>query len=381
MTASTVQGPAIWGVGTSTFGRSDQRIEQLAWTAVVEAISDAQITPDQVDAVFLGSVFGAPGVAARIQRGLGLGGLPVVRVEAACASGTVALHEASIAVESGRYATVLVIGVEQLSALGGGALPAQPTDVEASAGLPLPGIYALAASRYMHTFGATPEMLAQVAVKNKANGALNERAHLRSLPPTLEEVMASAMIAEPLTRLQCCPVTDGAGAAVVGARRTSRDIGIAASALTSGSAWGPHRDDPWSWSPIRAASSAAYALAGVSPTDIDVLEVHDAFTIGEVMTLEALGVCSPGEGALLAIDGHTALKGKQPVNPSGGLLSRGHPLGATGTAQLAEIVWQLRGDAKQRQTATPRLGLVETMGAGAAAMDGNACVVMILDGT
>jgi acetyl-CoA C-acetyltransferase len=197
--------------------------------------------------------------------------------------------------------------------------------------------------------------------------------------PTAEEVLASRMIAEPLTLLQCCPTSDGAGAAVVGPDRAERgDLRIEASAMVSGALWDQRSDVVWGYASVARAAEQAFAQAGRTPAEIDVLEVHDAFTIGEVITLEALGLAPRGKGAELAPSGHTRRDGPQPVNPSGGLLSRGHPLGATGTAQLAEIAWQLRGQADLRQVARHRVGLVETMGGGAAGMDGNACVVTIL---
>ena len=367
----------VWGVGTSNFGRfPDQRVETLAWEAIGEAMTAAGVTAGDIDAVFVGTVFGPPGVAIRVLRGTGIGGVPVVTIEAACASGTAAFHEAVHAVASGRYGTVLAFGVEHLSSLFTGAIVPEATDADGAAGLPLPGLYALGAQRYLAVHGATVEQLAQVAVKNKGHGALNPRAHLAKAP-SLDEVLASKMIAEPLTLLQCCPTTDGGAAAVIGPARAG-DVRVLSSALVSGRPWDQRSDEIWGVAPVRRAADEAFAAAGVEPADVDVLEVHDAFTIGEIVTLEALGLCKPGEGADLAVSGHTALGGRQPVNPSGGLLSRGHPLGATGLAQLAEIVWQLRGEAGDRQVPGARLGLVETLGGAASGMDGNAAVVALL---
>lgn len=370
----------VWGVGTSHFGRfPDQRVETLAWEAIGEAIEAAGVSPGDIDAVFVGTVFGPPGVGIRVLRGTGIGGVPVVHLEAACASGTAAFHEAVQAVASGRYGTVLAFGVEHLSSLfSSGAIVPEATDADGAAGLPLPGLYALGAQRYMAVHGATAEQLARVAVKNKAHGALNPRAHLgRKGPPSLDDVMSSKMIAEPLTVLQCCPTTDGAGAAVIGPARPG-DVRVLSSSLVSGKPWDQRSDEIWGVAPVQRAAEQAFGAAGVDPSDVHVLEVHDAFTIGEIVTVEALGLCKPGEGAELAVSGHTALGGAQPVNPSGGLLSRGHPLGATGLAQLAEIVWQLQGRAGERQVAGAELGLVETLGGAASGMDGNAAVVALL---
>ena len=371
----------IRGVGTSDYGRFPQRrVESLAWEAILEAMQDAAADTGEIEAVFVGSVFGPPGIATRTLRGIGIGGVPVLTIEAACASGTAAYHEAVEAVALGRYSCVLVFGIEHLSSLfTSGAIVPEATDCEGRAGLPLPGLYALQAQRYIEQYGATAEQIADVAVKNKANGLLNPRAQLKSEAPSIEQVLASRKIADPLTFLQCCPVSDGAGALVIGrAKGRAGEVRVLASAMASGRLWDHRSTDFWGEGPVRRAANAAYAQAGVSAKEVDVLEVHDSFTIGEILTLEALGVCKPGEGAALAPSGHTRRGGRQPVNPSGGLLSRGHPLGATGTAQLAEIVWQLRGKAGERQVPNAGLGLVETMGGGAAGMEGNAAVVTLL---
>ena len=372
--------PMLWGVGTSDYGLfPERRVESLAWAAVAEAVRDAGITPGDVDAIVVGSVFGPPGVATRVQRGLGIPGVPMWTVENACASGTSAYHEAVEAVRLGRFGCVLVLGVDQMSTLFSGAIVPEATDPEGASSLPLPGLYALQAQRYVDEFGVTPEQLAAVAVKNKRNGMDNPRAQLRNKAPSVEEVLASRMIAEPLTFLQCCPTSDGAGAAIVGPERgNADDLRIESSVMVSGALWDQRSDDVWGYASVARAAEKAFAQAGRGPGEIDVLEVHDAFTIGEIFTCEALGLAPRGKGAELAPSGHTQRDGAQPVNPSGGLLSRGHPLGATGLAQLAEIAWQLRGRAAARQVARHRVGLVETMGGGAAGMDGNACVVTIL---
>lgn len=372
---------AVLGVGSSDYGRfPERRVESLAWEAVAEAVRDAGITPDQVDAVIVGSVFGPPGVATRVQRGMGIPGVPMWTVENACASGTAAFHEAVEAVRTGRFGCVLVLGVDQMSTLFTGAIVPEATDPEGAASLPLPGLYGLQAARYVGEHGVTPEQLAAVAVKNKTHGLDNPRAQLRGAAPTVREVLESRMIVDPLTFLQCCPTSDGAAAAIVGRPRGAahRDVLVRSSVLVSGMLWDQRSTNVWGFDPVVRASRAAYERAGIGPSDLDVLEVHDAFTIGEVITVEALGLAPLGKGAELAVTGHTRRGGPQPVNASGGLLSRGHPLGATGTAQLAEIVWQLRGEAAARQVPGARIGLVETMGGGAAGMDGNACVVSVL---
>lgn len=372
----------VLGVGTSMFGKQqDLHPNRLMWSAVEEALDDA--ARPEIDAIYVGTVFGAPGVAQRGLHHLGLTGVPIITVENACASGTTAFHEAVTAVELGRFDHVLAVGIEKMTDNFGGAISPEPTDPEGRSGLALPSLYAMSASRYQAVHGLTDEDLALVAVKNHRHAVANERAQHRT-PHTVEEVLGSRMIADPLTLLQCCPIADGAAAAVIG--RVGASIGtpgeavaVRSSVLRSGGLWDQRSAHVWGYELIRDTARLAYDAAGVEPTDIDVIECHDAFTIGEIVTTEAIGLAAEGDGVALLRSGHTAIGGPQPVNPSGGLLSRGHPLGATGLAQLAEIVWQLRGRAGGRQVAGARLGMVETMGGGVAGIDGNACVVAILE--
>jgi acetyl-CoA C-acetyltransferase len=237
----------------------------------------------------------------------------------------------------------------------------------------------MSASRYVHEFGLTPTQLAAVSEKNHRHGMHNERAQRHRLV-TREEVLASRMISDPLTVLQCCAIADGAAAAVIGARRpTTDDVVVRASSLRSGELWDHRSSKVWGWDIVDRTARATYEQAGLGVEDIDVFEVHDAFTIGEIVTVEALGLAALGEGGHLAEHGYTALGGRSPVNPSGGLLARGHALGATGLAQIAEVVWQLQGRAGSRQVDGARVGLVETMGGGTAGVDGNGCVVAVLE--
>lgn len=368
----------IWGVGTSLFGKQPNlTASELIWAAVTEALVDAGV--DQPDAVYVGTCFGEPGIAQRALHRMGITGLPITIMENACASSTHAFHEASLAVDSGRYSTVLVVGVEHLTSRFSGAIPVELTDFEGKAGLGLPALYAMSAARYQDRYGVTPEELATISVKNHAHGMHNNRAQHRA-PVTVEQVLNSRMISDPLTLLQCCAIADGAGAAVIGSsKRSARDITVRSSAMQTGGLWNQTTENVWGHDLIAEVASKAYEAAGVGISDVDVIELHDAFTIGEIVTTEALGMAPLGEGAKLATSGHTALGGTQPINPSGGLLSRGHPLGATGTAQVAELVWQLRGEAGDRQVRGARLALLETMGGGAGGVDGNACVVSILE--
>lgn len=368
----------IHGAGTSLFGRQPDCTEhQLAWEAVIEALEDAGA--ESVDAAYVGTVFGPHGVAQRALHSLGITGVPVVTVENACASGTTAYHEAQAAVASGRYGTALVLGIEHMSSKIHGPIPPVVSDPEGFSGMPFPGLYAMSASRYMAAHGVSAEDMAAVAVKNHRHASANRRA-MHGGEYTVAEVLGSRMIADPLTRLQCSSISDGAGALVLGGDRGNpRDVRVRASALQSGGLWDYRSDHAWGFEIVRGVSRSAFELAGVGIGDIDVLEVHDAFTIGEIITTEGLGMAPEGGGARLVTGGHTRLGGRQPVNPSGGLLARGHPIGATGIAQIYEVVTQLRGEAHGRQVEDARLGLVETMGGSVSGIDGNGCVVTILE--
>lgn len=373
----------VRGVGTSHFGKQpDVAATTLSATAIAEALDDAGIDdPSRVEAAFVGTVFGAPGAGIRALQAAGVTGIPVLTIESACASGTSAFAEAVHAVRSGRYGVVLCVGVEHMTSVFRGAIHPEPTDVEGRGGLALPALYAMSASRYLADGAVSPEQLAMVSVKNHANALANPRAQY-SGRYSLDEVLGSPMIADPLTLLQCCPISDGAGAAVLAgtARPGSDDVEVLAVAEGSGRAWGNGSPHVWGYELVAATARSAYEQAGVGPEDVDVLEVHDAFTIGEIVTTEALGLAAVGGGGQLVERGVTAMGGRHVVNPSGGLLSRGHPLGATGLAQLAEVVWQLRGRAGDRQVHGATIGLVETMGGGASGVDGNACVVGLLRG-
>lgn len=376
---------AIWGVGTSRFARQpDVPPTHLAWQAVTEALADAGIAPSSVDAVFAGTVFGDPGVTTRTLQHLGITRVPIVTVENACASGTTAFHEAQVAVGQGRYEVVLAFGIETMTAVFDGPIEPLASDPEGAQGFAMPSLYGMAAHRYQHCHGVSPSQMARVAVKNRRHALANPRAqHAGEL--TVEEVLGSRPISDPLTLLQCCDISDAAAAAVIGPARGSApaggtpDVTIRATALASGQAWDHNSDLVWGWQLVADTARAAFDSAGIGPQDIDVLEVHDAFTIGEIVTTEALGLCELGGGGALVESGRTSLGGAQPVNPSGGLLARGHPLGATGLGQVAEITWQLRGTAGGRQVDGARIGVVETMGGGTAGIDGNACVVAVLE--
>ena len=356
---------------------------ELAQQAILRALDDAGVAKDEVQAIYCANVLGGMILGQLAVRDLGFDGIPVYNVENACASGATAVHLARHALLAQQYDTVLVFGIEQLTALGGGTIPLQrndhKTDLYATAGMVLPAVYAMRGTRFLHERDAAPADLAAVAVKNRFHGSLNEFAQQRS-ETTVEEVLASRMIAEPLTLLQCCPSqVDGAAAVVLSRRRggQGRPVRVLSSAVVSGKRERAH-DDILDAEITARAARQAYERAGVAPSEVDVVELHDAFTIAELLYYEALGLAAPGEAVPLLRSGATRLGGRVPVNPSGGLLAKGHPLGATGVAQMVEVLWQLQGRAGARQVAGARIGLTQCTGGGIAGVDHAASSVHLL---
>jgi benzoylsuccinyl-CoA thiolase BbsB subunit len=244
----------------------------------------------------------------------------------------------------------------------------------------MPALYAMRANRYMHDFGLKPEQLAKVAVKNRAHGAKNPDAQMRK-PVTVDEVLQSRPIADPFTLLQCCPTGDGAAAIVlcassIASRFRTDGIQVLASDLTSGKFVPGFRDMTTPEITTRGAHEA-YEEAGLGPKDINVAEVHDAFTIAELLYYEAFGFCARGEAGALLESGATSIGGRVPFNPSGGLLAKGHPIGATGAAQVVEIIRQLRGEAGDRQVKDAKVGLSHATGGGISGFDHGACSIHI----
>lgn len=379
----TGRSTAIWGAGTSAFGKqASLGGPRLAWQATTEALDDAGLKAADIEAVYAGSVFGDPGTVTRSLQQIGIVEVPVITIENACASGTSAFHEARMAVDTGRFERVLAFGIETMTSHFEGAISPIASDPDGAQGYAMPSIYGMSATRYQHEFGVTNEQMAAVAVKNRRHAVGNPRAQHRKTV-TVQQVLGSRMVADPITLFQCCSIADAAAAVVVGplggSGEPAQEVAIRSSALRSGRLWDHTTDRVWGWDIVADTAARAYEEAGVGVGDVDVFEVHDAFTIGEIITTEALGLCELGGGGRLVESGHTSLGGPQPVNPSGGLLSRGHPLGATGLAQIAEIAWQLRGMAADRQVPGARIGAVETMGGGTAGIDGNACVVTVLE--
>ena len=369
----------VLGVGMVPFAKyRDKTLSEIGWPAVKAAIEDAGISKKDIEAAYCGSALGGMMSGQRVLKQLGITGLPITNVENACSSSSSAFRQAYISVAAGVYDVVLVLGVEKLTKFGGGTLPLEKEDFEVTHGLVMPALYGMRARRYMHDYGLTKEQLAGVAVKAHKHGAKNEDAQYRN-EVTLEEVMNAREIADPFTLLHCCPSGDGASAVVIASadkarQYTTKPVTVACSAVNSGKYMTGFRDMTTPEITVRGASKA-YEEASMGPEDVDVAEVHDAFTIAELLYYEALGFCEKGDAAKLLEDGETSLGGRIPVNPSGGLLSKGHPIGATGTAQIVEVVRQLRGQCGVRQVEGAKVGLTHCTGGGISGFDHGACSI------
>jgi acetyl-CoA C-acetyltransferase len=379
---------AIIGIGMTDFGELwNDSLRDLFVKAALEAMDDAGV--DHIDGLVAGCM--SPGlfsgqehIGSLLADYLGQAPIPGVRVESACASGGMALRTGMAFVASGMHDIVLCGGVEKMTDVSGAQATyalatAADQDCEAFHGATFPGLYALMATAHMHKYGTKREDLAQVAVKNHDNGMLNPHAQYR-MKITVDQVINSVKVADPLNILDCSPITDGAAAVIICPLETAKKlkkkplVKIAASAhATDTIALHQRADMTWLRSTAEAAAKA-YKQAGVKVGDIDFAEVHDCFTIAEICVLEALGVAKKGQGGKATRDGLTARDGKFPVNPSGGLKSKGHPVGATGIAQIHEIVTQLRGEAGKRQLKNARRGLAQNMGG-----SGGSAVVHILE--
>ena len=376
----------VVGVGMTKFGKFPEiPVEKLGREATWDAIKDAGMSPRDIQVAYLGNLMerretGFNSCAAQeILRGVGIRGIPITRVENACASGSTAFREAWMAVGSGMYDIALAVGVEKLNGRGPAPLARVGDTLEGIAGFSPPGMWAMRAQRHMEQYGTTLEQLAKVAVKNRRHGKLNPRAHYPK-EVTVGEVRQSPMICYPLTLLDSCPTTDGGAAAVLcseeaAARFTTKPVYVAAAALKSGTYEGLRNIEVNEIE--KRVAKEAYEKAGIGPGDLDLAEVHDCFTIAEIVRIENLGFCKEGEGGRMAEEGITQLGGKFPINPSGGLLCKGHPIGATGVAQVAELVWQLRGEAGPRQVPGAKAGLTHCSG-GFVGQDTGASTVIIL---
>jgi len=379
---------AVIGVGLQRFGELwEMSLRDICLDAALKALSDAAV--ERVDSIQVGCMSSGlfteqEHLGSLVADGLGLEGVPATRVEAACASGGMAFRAGVAEVAGGMSDVVLVVGAEKMTDVSSDratAILATAADQEYEAfhGVTFAGLSAMVARAYMERYGATPEQLAAVAVKNHRHGALNPMAQFRN-PVSVEAVLRSPLVADPLRVLDCAPLSDGAAAVVLCPVAKARELGRKPLVRVAGVAAATDRlalyrhPDLARLPAIAEAGRAAFAMAKLAPADVDVAELHDAFTIMEICALEELGFAERGRGAEAAPAGWTALGGRLPVNPSGGLKAKGHPVGATGVSQVGELVLQLRGEAGERQVEGARVGLAENVGG-----VGGTAVVTILE--
>lgn len=377
----------IAGAGMTRFEKSPSSLRELAGIAAREALGDAGVAVGEIEAAYVGNAAAGLVTGQEMIRGqvvlrpLGIEGIPIFNVENACASAASALHLGWQAVAAGAHDVVLCLGAEKLThedktvgmkAIGTAIDVEQRAELAAEVGTP-PGeggdrsffidLYADMTRSYMRVSGATREDFAAVVVKNQHNGGLNPRAQYGG-ELTIEEVLASRVVVDPLTLLMCSPISDGAAAVVLFSAAAARKAGVNGPRIRASVVRSGHRhdhDDPLAGSTALAAREA-FERAGLGPEEIDCAEVHDASAPAELMVYEQVGFAAPGEGPALLESGRTRLGGAMPVNTSGGLLSKGHPIGATGIAQICEATWQLRGEAGPRQVEGAKVALTQNGG-------------------
>ncbi len=372
----------VVGVGKTRFGPTSKSTPQLMQEAMLDALTDACVTPEELDAVIVGNFLGGPNEQQLHLNSVVVGLLPGInlpswRTEAACASGGVAIHQAVLALA--RYSTVLVIGVERMSDVVGLELTrnigmAGDVRLDQAVGLNFPANYALVAQSHMTRYGTSTRDLELVSLKNHANANLNPKAHFHLKKVSQADIDAGPTVASPLRLFDCCPVSDGAAAAVIAREpRDDRSVRVMGSAVSSDVISLSQRRSLTSFAASVDAARRAYAEAGLGPEGVNFAEVHDCFTIAEIVAIEDLGLARVGEAARLTREGETSIGGSIPINASGGLKAGGHAIGATGVGQIYEAVTQLRGEAGARQIRTPRVGVTHNVGG-----VGGTCAVHVL---
>src|SRR6185312_7139885 len=380
---------AVIGMGKTAFGAfPDRDLRSLAVEAGQKALADAHVEPGTVEAFFLGNFAGPAFVgqnhlAPYVASALGITDVPATRFEAACASSGAAFYHAVSSVAAGLHDIVVVAGVEKMTSQSTPRVTeilagAGDMSSEGKAGATFPALFAMIARRHMYQYGTTREQLAAVAVKNHANGAKNPLAHMRKVI-TIEQALAGKPVSDPLTVYDCSLISDGAAAVILAPLDRAREftdklIKVRGIAQTSDMLALDEKDDITTFRALQTAAAKAYKMAGVKPSDIEFAEVHDCFTIAEILAIEDLGFVRKGEGGPYTQSGATCLHGERPVNASGGLKSKGHPVGATGVGQICDLMQQIRGDAGERQVRRHSLGLAQNLGG-----SGATCVVSILE--
>ncbi|MCW5745274.1 MAG: thiolase family protein [Alphaproteobacteria bacterium] len=375
---------AVIGIGTSQFGKfPDRPFHTLGAEAVRKALSDAAIAPARIQVAYGSRIFLDQITAQVVLRDVGIAGIEMINVENACAGGATAVRCLWKDIATGVYDIGLAFGVESMttSPIAGKLIAQGEDDIDAKLGSNMPVVFALMAKRLMETHGATAADFAQVSVKSHQAAALNPAAQYRKTL-TVGEVLESRLIADPITLLQCCPNTDGAAAVVMCPLDMARTLGgrpvrVLASVLQSSDYFFRKRDLT-SFDAGRSAAARAYEMAGLGPEDLDVVELHDAFAPEELVHYEDLGLCRPGDSVALLRSGATSLGGRVPVNPSGGLLSLGHPLSASGVRTVCDVVQQLRGEAGPRQKEGARIGLAQMLGGNVNGLEMGAAAIHIM---
>jgi acetyl-CoA acetyltransferase len=375
---------AIIGVGQSEFGKFPEKsFITLGREALTEAIKDSGVPAKLIQTAYASRLYIDLVTGQALLNSVGIGGIEIVNVENACAGGSTAVRGLWKDIAAGFCDIGIAVGVESMttSPIAGKMIPPTADDIEGQLGNAVPIAFALMARRLMETHGATREDFAQISVKAHDFGALNPKAQYRK-KFTVEEVLKARMVADPITLLECCPNSDGAAAVVMCAadiarRYTSKPVNILSSALVSGEVTSMDQDIT-SINCGRRAAKAAYEMAGIGPEDLNVIEFHDAFAPEELIHYEDLGLCARGDAVKLLRSGETSLGGKRPVNPSGGLLSLGHPLSSSGVRNVGEVALQLRGDAGARQTPGAKIGLAQMLGGAVSGLEAGACCIHIL---
>lgn len=375
----------ILGVGIHPFGRFDKSYVTMGAEAAAGALNDAGVEWPQIQFAYLSRMYLPATSGARILKTLGCTGVPITDIEAACASGGAALRQAVLAIRSGEADLGMVLGVEKMPrGFMDPGMIYSPWQIEMGLSLN-PAYWSMRARRHMHEYGTTEEQIARVAYKNHKNSVHNPNSMYQK-EFSMEEILESPLVCDPIRRLEICAPNDGAAAIVVASAAKARQLGIKGTPITIAActhsiarysadlrcpidSMSAKADNP---GPTHEAARQAYERSGLGPKDIDCLEVQDTDAFCEIEALEALGMCAPGEGGRLAEEGISAIGGRQPVNMSGGLISKGEPVGASHVGQLVELVTQLRGTAGPRQVGNARVALGHVLGAG-----GN-CAVTIL---
>ena len=374
----------INGIGRTKFGTLPKSLAELTYEVMIKAIEDSPLEITDIDSIYVSNFLGGPlkgqlhlnSIIASLLPSLNI---PIIRIETACASSSVALYQAMNSLKD--TTNIMIIGVEKMT----GTNIMSPIDAIAMAedhendyenGLIFPAAYALIAQAYLHKYSLNHEILEKVSYINHKNANLNPLAHFYHKDVTMEMIRNSPMIASPLNLYDCSPISDGAAAIIISEKKYSeRDIKILSSHIATDSISITQRDDLTAFIATKIAAKKVYEEARISPHHINILEVHDCFTIGEIIALEDLGFCGPGEAPSLIDQGEILVNGSIPVNTDGGLKANGHPIGATGLAQIFEIVTQLRHEAGKRQVDKPQLGLAQNIGG-----IGGTCGITLLEG-